>query len=443
MCDTLVALPAFAGRGSTVFAKNSDRERNEAQGLELHPATRHHEGSALRLTYITVPQVAHTHACLISRPFWMWGAEMGANDRGVVIGNEAVHSVVQPRPGKALIGMDLVRLGLERGATAAEAVQVMIDLLERHGQGGDCGHLEPFHYHNSFMVADAGEAFVLETVDRWWAVEKVVKVRAISNVLGIGAVGREVSDSLRVHAAAERWLDGDGAFDVGARLYDPDKDVATRGKERCARSTALLEPHRGALTAADAFSILRDHGPAAAESGWSPAQITGRTLCMHAGGGDRRSQTVASLVSEIGEAGAIHWVTGSSAPCLSIFKPVTLAGGRPPQGPAPSDLFDQESPWWRHEALHRGALVAYADFISGFAPERDALEAGFQARMKEALASGGPVDDAVETCWREADAFEAGWLGRARASAGSEASDYLESWAALSRLAGLGPGQTP
>ena len=51
--------------------------------------------------------------------------------------------------------MDLVRLALERAATAEEAVSVMVDLLERHGQGGPCSYERPeFTYDNSFLVAD-------------------------------------------------------------------------------------------------------------------------------------------------------------------------------------------------------------------------------------------------------------------------------------------------
>ena len=77
MCDTLVALGPATAAGATLFAKNSDRERNEAQIVELQPAAAHAEGSPLRLTYIEIPQVTRTHAYLIGRPFWMWGAEMG------------------------------------------------------------------------------------------------------------------------------------------------------------------------------------------------------------------------------------------------------------------------------------------------------------------------------------------------------------------------------
>ena len=76
MCDTLCALPAATARGAALFAKNSDRERNEAQVLELSPARTAAPDAHLACTYITIPEVPRTYACLLSRPFWMWGAEM-------------------------------------------------------------------------------------------------------------------------------------------------------------------------------------------------------------------------------------------------------------------------------------------------------------------------------------------------------------------------------
>ena len=430
MCDTLVALPSATAAATTLFAKNSDRERNEAQGLELHPARDHAEGSFVRLTYITVPQVARTRACLIARPFQMWGAEMGANDAGVAIGNEAVHSVVAASETPALTGMDLVRLGLERAGSAAEAAEVMTGLLERHGQGGNCGHLEPFFYHNSFMVADPSEAFVVETVGRWWAVQRVERVRAISNVLGIGAENRAVSPDLQAHAEAKGWCDAAGRFDVAGRLWDPERDKATRGMERCGRATGLLAERGDRIEVLDIMRVLRDHGAAAlVDPAWSPARITGRTICMHAGGGDRRSQSVGSMVSELRAATAVHWVTASSAPCLSIFKPVILPAGLPDQGAAPTDRYDAGARWWRHERGHRAALGAYADRTAAFAPMRDALERGFRERIDRAIAADlGTIHlrSEVDACWREADSAEDAEL---------RGGDHGDSWARLSALA--------
>ena len=64
-------------------------------------------------TYIKVEQVGCTHPVVLSKPCWMWGAEMGANDRGVCIGNEAVSTKLESEQDreKKLLGMDLVRYG--------------------------------------------------------------------------------------------------------------------------------------------------------------------------------------------------------------------------------------------------------------------------------------------------------------------------------------------
>jgi secernin len=65
----------------------------------------------LQCTYITVEQVEATHAVILSKPSWMWGAEMGANANGVVIGNEAVWTKLESPLDcdEKLLGMDLVR----------------------------------------------------------------------------------------------------------------------------------------------------------------------------------------------------------------------------------------------------------------------------------------------------------------------------------------------
>jgi secernin len=99
-CDSCAAVgPAVSGGGGVIFGKNSDRDRNEAQNLEFHPPGTHEAARERKLTYISVPDRPETgsshksealrrHAVLLSRPFWMFGAEMGVNDVGVAIGNE-------------------------------------------------------------------------------------------------------------------------------------------------------------------------------------------------------------------------------------------------------------------------------------------------------------------------------------------------------------------
>jgi secernin len=447
MCDTLAVLAAAAIRGRTLFAKNSDRERNEAQFLEMTAAADYAPGAALQATYIAIPETAHTHACLLSRPFWMWGAEMGANEHGVVIGNEAMHARVPAQRRRALIGMDLVRLGLERAASAAAAVEVITGLLETHGQGGDCGHLGRFYYHNGFIIADAREAYVLETVGRWWVAERVKRTRALSNALSIGAGYDRISPALIDHARAEGWCGPDGRFDPAGRLIDIERDAVSFGRGRCVRGTALLARAAGAVTPTAMMSILRDHDEAGqGNPAWTPAQTVGRTICMHAAEGTRRSQTVGSMVSELDGAASVHWVTGTSAPCLSLFKPVLFETGLRPQGPRPTDRYDPESLWWRHERLHRAALEDFAGRLAAIAPERDRLEQAFLERIDQARAGGDPAGlrAAVAACWREAGETEARWLGQFASSAKTNLAKtnlapagFRRSWARLNHVAGL------
>lgn len=68
----------------------SDREVNEAQGYEYLPRQMHENGSFVQCTFMKIPQVKETFAVFLSRPWWMFGAEMGVNEFGVCIGNEAV-----------------------------------------------------------------------------------------------------------------------------------------------------------------------------------------------------------------------------------------------------------------------------------------------------------------------------------------------------------------
>ena len=434
MCDTMAARAAATVTGGTLFAKNSDRERNEAQYLQRLPAQSYGRGAVVRCTYIAVPQVARTHAVLLSRPFWIWGAEMGANEHGVVIGNEAVHPRALPQRQRALIGMDLLRLGLERGATAAEAVDVITGLLETHGQGGSCGHMAARFYDNSFIIADKDEIYVLETIGRRWAVERAGATRAISNTYTI-ATPTSASADLEEFARAQGWWSAN-TFDFAAAVTSLENPGLAGAQARCGRSTLRLGREAGRLDPARMMAALRDHGADGLGSTWHPADITGPTVCMHAADGTRRGQSVGSMVSDLRASGALHWVTGTSAPCTSVFKPVFAEDGLPDQGAIPGDAFDGETLWWRHEMLHRALLTDYPTAMADIAPERDALEARFIARMEPLIGAPGPARlAAVAQCWREAAAEEADWLKRIAGRAAPRRS-YLAAWRRHDRLAG-------
>jgi len=104
------------------------------------------EGEECKCTYISIPQVKQTYQILISRPFWMWGCEMGANEYGLAIGNEAVFTK-EPVEKNGLLGMDLIRICLERCKTAYDALMLTIELIEKYGQGGNAGYR-----HSSFFI---------------------------------------------------------------------------------------------------------------------------------------------------------------------------------------------------------------------------------------------------------------------------------------------------
>ena len=228
MCDTM----GFFHEGSAIFAKNSDRSPNEPQVLEYIPAKDHDE-TELKVTYTTVPQVPHTKAILISRPVWLWGAEMGVNEDGVCIGNEAVFTKgAYHKENDTLIGMDYLRLALERASTAKGAVDVITELLPVYGQGGNCAYDHKFYYDNSYLIMDRHHIFILETADKEWTCEEVDR----------GSISNRLSQ--------------DKAF---ARKHkDPVYSTFSGSGDRLKQSSTCLV---GATSVQDMMKALRTHAP--------------------------------------------------------------------------------------------------------------------------------------------------------------------------------------
>ena len=416
MCDTMVALGNATADGSALFAKNSDRDPNEAHELILVPRTSHSENISVQCTYIEVPQVAETFTVLLAKPFQIWGAEMGANERGVVIGNEAVFTKVPYGKEPGLIGMDFVRLALERAGTALAALEVITDLLETYGQSGNCGYTKPLYYHNSFILADPHEAWVLETAGRHWAAERVRDFRSISNAITIGKTWDLASDTLVEHAVERGWCKGEADFDFGRCYSDTIFTRFSDSRARQCRTSDLLQAAQGRITTQTMLAILRDHGEGADES-WSPARgVTGAQVCCHAGPGPIRiSQTTGSMVSHLKPDIQTHWLTGTAAPCTGIFKPIWIDAGLPDLGPSPNGHYDRSTLWWRHEGLHREVLRDFASRLALYREDRDALEGRFLRGAAGVIAKPSSERAAFcKGCFEEADEAMRSWREEVR-----------------------------
>ena len=348
-CDTSVVLPPLTADGSVILAKNSDRPVNESQPLVNHPRQSWPVGSVVKTQYLTIPQVETTWESIGSAPWWLWGYEMGVNEWGVTIGNEAVHTR-EPSHDRALIGMDLVRLGLERATSADEAVAVIGALLEQYGQGGPCEFDSDRTYQNSFIVADCRGAWILETAGHHWVACRVRERGAISNLLTIGADWDAASPGMRDHAESQGWWSEDGTF--ASAYADPAVDLAT-STCRIDRARDVLGYHRSGVTVDEMMALLRDHAGGDLPTGAQPLP----TICMHANP-VFPSETAASMVVQIRPdlprlVRTTIW-TAFGSPCLSVFRPVyPYLIGLPDSVSLGSGTYDSASPWWQWEHVQR------------------------------------------------------------------------------------------
>uniref|UniRef100_UPI00398F3D59 secernin-2-like isoform X2 n=1 Tax=Pristiophorus japonicus TaxID=55135 RepID=UPI00398F3D59 len=334
-CDCFVALPPATEQKEVIFGKNSDRPRDEVQEVVYFPATVHASGSKVECTYIEIEQVEKTYAVILSRPAWLWGAEMGANKRGVCIGNEAVWTKEPISEKEALLGMDLVRLGLERGSTAKEALDVITSLVEQYGQGGNCKEApEAFVYHNTFLIVDRKEAWVLETSGSYWAAQQITEgAKNISNQLTITTEISVEHPGLRSYAQSQGWWSGEGEFNF-SQIFSPTNPPVRMeaAKVRYCGGKELLRKQEGSIQAETIMDILRDK-----ESG----------ICMDSGAFCTTGSMV-SILPQDDSLPCVHFFTATPDPSRSVFKPFIFIDDVTPVPMAISPSYGAEDPVRKH-----------------------------------------------------------------------------------------------
>lgn len=352
MCDTFGILKNFTKDGSTIFGKNSDRDPNEIHIPEGVRRKIHNPGEYVETTYkYPIPQVRETYTSLLFKPFWIWGAEMGINEFGVFIGNEAIFTKRKVNRNSGLIGMDILRIGLERSRSSEEGVKIITDIIERFGQGRNCGFEHKIFYHNGFLIGDKNSIFIVETVDRDWVVKSVSDFYSISNCITIG------KDFYKKSGGIKEGIDFKKTFENKLITH------FSKGEIRRRRTTDILNAEKGEFDIFNAFSLLRDHGGRDYRFNRGGME----TVCMH-GGGIISSQTTGSVVIREKEDIEI-FATLSSSPCISIFKYITFSDLE--------EFLDKNrwiSYWLKWEKLHRLFIFGKIKDIDTYKGERDEIE---------------------------------------------------------------------
>jgi len=384
-CDTWVALSNATKDGSVIMGKNSDRPAVEAQPLVYYPGINHKKGDKVKCTHIEIPQAEKTYAHIGSKIWWTFGYEHGLNEWGVAIGNEAEYSK-EPYQKTGLLGMDLVRLALERGKSAYEAMHVIIKLLEEYGQGGNCEYSgqwdENKTYHNSFILSDPNEAWVLETAGKYWVAKKVENVWAISNTYSIENDYNEAHPDLVTHAIEKGWCKSREDFSFAYCYTDPNYSYS-RAQNRANSNLRKLNDHKGKITVEFMMDeINRNHNENTVEAfKWSPNDGMFATPCMH-DNAINRGRTAASMVVHLRKdmpflLSKVYW-SSFSTPCVNVFKPFYFTSqGVPPHYSIGTNKYSEDSPWWQAEKIKRLCDLNYNIFSSvvrGVFSETEKLE---------------------------------------------------------------------
>ena len=353
-CDTMVALPSATKDNQTIFAKNSDRPATECQPLVQRARETHPAGASTKCQFVEFPGVTTTYRHVGSRPYWCWGYEHGFNEHQVVIGNEGLASKYEFDSPK-LIGMELIRLGLERAETAAEAVTVMTELITKYGQGKFSNDQGVRTYDNGYIIADPKEAYILQTAGHEWAVKQVEGAVGISNVYSLEEDWDRLSPN-GVHEAIAQgwWTDTSARFNFSeAYSREADRSIGS-GAMRRGRSCAVLSKYTGNVEVQTMMALLSDHSDGSNPDEPFQTEISsGPSICVHHDDKGEGSNTAASLVAHLCDDGSrlpIYWCSFYS-PCLGVFLPMFIEGELPQVLAIGDETPSDNSPWWLFRQL--------------------------------------------------------------------------------------------
>lgn len=355
-CDTFLAQGKATKSGRMIFAKNSDRYMGEAANVVYFPSKDYESGSRLKISQHEIEQVEHTNALLGLQPHYIWGLEIGVNEYGVSIGNEAEHSFIPPDT-DGILGMDLVRLGLERGKTAEEALNVITALIDRYSEGGVCSpDGSGADYNNTFIIADGKEAWVLETLRNQWVAKRISDpYYSISNTYWIEDDYDKCSNGIPELAKEYGLPIREGKFNFAKTFALKTTGTDSFCITRRMRAMEIMKRGCGHIDVPYFINMMRDHyeDNEVLKPRYDAANAVYMCLCFHGEPGID-FQTNSSLivdyqgVDENGNTKFAMWV-GLNLPCCSTFFPIFDLDGIPETLNGAGGKYDTEHLWWQLE----------------------------------------------------------------------------------------------
>jgi len=301
--DIVVALKEASANGTTLFALNQFAAPNQRHCLQFVPGHFHEPGQLVPIANLAMPQVRQTYSALGFQANGAWGFTHGVNEHRVAVGA----TQWQSRLGQgtsALDGPDLVRLALERSRSAMSAVEILADLLQRHGQKHD--HI--------YLLADADESYVLEACGHYWALLECGHSRVVTGAAMIRQDWRRLAPGLASHVIDNGWWQDDGSKIDFVRILGENTESSKNAQKRWGRATLTLSQQNGAIDLHFLRHMLADHYAA------------NRDLIR----GEKSSSLASSFLVELQKSDLpiVAWVA-LGAPNVAVYFPICLSAEIP------------------------------------------------------------------------------------------------------------------
>ncbi len=265
-CTTVLIGKEMTADGSVIHAHNEDMGFSAVGRLWAAEAATHKTGDMLEVPYVTIPQPEQTYQYWASgntlastglgisseaRPYD--SVLVGMNQWGVAMSCNWMWSKEANMPEKGIRRYAVRQLILERAKTARDAVKIIADFIDQHGQA-DWGGLD-------YCLADPNEAWIVETATHHWVARRVKddEILVVANRYTIGKDYDMSSKGLIDFAKEKGWYDpSKGDFSFREVYGRPDKINQAYDKDRETRAKNLLENKKGVITPKDLFLVLRD-----------------------------------------------------------------------------------------------------------------------------------------------------------------------------------------